>query len=575
MNMAPNEVETINSRAARGVSALRSRWHLLVGHVRQIRLPEFSISDELSVKNSLRLAFACVLLGALIIGVFSWFQMARLNGSTQTMYDQEYASVQAAEKVRSNLLRASQSRTQLLTATTEGERNALGSSIEQSLEKAQTGLAALKALAKTEESTKLSAQLSQALETWTKRVRDYIALVKKQPTDLVQMSPDVPGEEAGLIIATTKLEKFVDEVVVDQGKSAQATIAGAAEVYRTSVLWLVVTTVALITVSVLISAWVTRRLTRQLGGEPFYAKHIATRIAQGDLSVEIAVAQSDTSSLLYALEEMRVSLAQTVREIAESSSQVALASHEISLGNLDLSHRTEQQAISLESTSLNVGRMTTIAKRYADSARHATQLAGSASQAAVEGGQVVSKVVTTMRQISKNTENIRSIIDVIQGIAFQTNILALNAAVEAAHAGEQGRGFAVVAAEVRALAQRSSTAAREINELIEKSSTSVHEGTTLTNAAGKTITDLDAAVQAVSQVIGELSGASVEQSEGILEINQAISQLDQSTQQNAALVEEAAAAAQSLNEQAQSLDDLVGRFSLTSEPSHALSLSAD
>ena len=563
MNMAPNEVETINSRAARGVSALRSRWHLLVGHVRQIRLPEFSISDELSVKNSLRLAFACVLLGALIIGVFSWFQMARLNGSTQTMYDQEYASVQAAEKVRSNLLRASQSRTQLLTATTEGERNALGSSIEQSLEKAQTGLAALKALAKTEESTKLSAQLSQALETWTKRVRDYIALVKKQPTDLVQMSPDVPGEEAGLIIATTKLEKFVDEVVVDQGKSAQATIAGAAEVYRTSVLWLVVTTVALITVSVLISAWVTRRLTRQLGGEPFYAKHIATRIAQGDLSVEIAVAQSDTSSLLYALEEMRVSLAQTVREIAESSSQVALASHEISLGNLDLSHRTEQQAISLESTSLNVGRMTTIAKRYADSARHATQLAGSASQAAVEGGQVVSKVVTTMRQISKNTENIRSIIDVIQGIAFQTNILALNAAVEAAHAGEQGRGFAVVAAEVRALAQRSSTAAREINELIEKSSTSVHEGTTLTNAAGKTITDLDAAVQAVSQVIGELSGASVEQSEGILEINQAISQLDQSTQQNAALVEEAAAAAQSLNEQAQSLDDLVGRFDLT------------
>ena len=562
--MAPNEVETIPSHESRSANALRSRWQQVVKALRQIRLPQWSISDELSVKTSLRVAFACVVLGALIIGIFSWFQMARLNGSTQTMYEQEYVSVQAAEKVRSNLLRASQSRTQLLTATTDNERNDLGASIEQSLEKAQAGLTALQALAKTEASTKLSNQLSEAMGPWSKRVRDYIALVKKQPTDLVLMSPDVPMEEAGLILATSKLEKFVDEVVADQGMSAQATIAGAAQVYTTSVLWLVVTTVVLITVSVLISAWVTRRLTRQLGGEPFYAKHIATRIAQGDLSVEIAVAPSDTSSLLYALEEMRVSLAQTVREIAESSSQVAVASQEISLGNQDLSHRTEQQAIALESTSLNVGRMTTIAKRYADSAKHATQLAGSASQAAMEGGQVVSQVVTTMREISKNTDNIRSIMDVIQGIAFQTNILALNAAVEAAHAGEQGRGFAVVAAEVRALAQRSSTAAREINELIEKSSASVREGTTLTNAAGKTITDLDAAVQAVSHVIGELSGASVEQSEGILEINQAISHLDQSTQQNAALVEEAAAAAQSLNEQAQSLDTLVGRFSLTS-----------
>ncbi len=564
MTMAVNEVETIDPREATFASVQNSRSSQLLNKLRHIRLPRFSISDELPVKTSLRMAFACVLLGALIIGVFSWFQMARLNGSTQNMYEQEYVSVQAAEKVRSNLLRASQSRTQLLTATTENERNELGAAIEQSLEKAQAGLTALKSLAKTEESTKLSEQLSQAMEKWSKRVREYIALVKEQPTDLVLMSPDVPMEEAGLIIATTKLEKFVDDVVAEQGKSAQATIAGAAEVYKTSVLWLVITTVALITVSLLISAWVTRRLTRQLGGEPFYAKHIATRIAQGDLAVQIAVADSDTSSLLYALEEMRTSLAQTVREIAESSSQVAQASHEISLGNLDLSQRTEQQAISLESTSLNVERMTTIAKRYADSAQHASQLAGSASQAAMEGGQVVAKVVATMREISKNTQNIHSIIGVIQGIAFQTNILALNAAVEAAHAGEQGRGFAVVAAEVRALAQRSSTAAREINELIEKSSSSVVEGTSLTNAAGKAITDLDSAVQAVSSVIGELSGSSVEQSEGILEINQAISQLDQSTQQNAALVEEAAAAAQSLNEQAQSLDGLVGRFELTS-----------
>ena len=561
--MAVNKVETLEPRGRRIASAFGSLGRLLADKYRQMPVSELTLGNELSVKTRLRLAFACVLLGALTIGVFSWFQMARLNSSTQTMYEQEYMSVQAAEKVRSNLLRASQSRTQLLTATTDNERGELGASIEKSLENAQTGLTALKALANTEEATKLSGQLSQALETWTKRVRDYIVLVKKQPIDLVQMSPDVPMEEASLIIATTKLEKMVDEVVADQGKSAQATMAGAAEVYKTSVMWLVLTTVVLVTVSVLISAWVTRRLTRQLGGEPLYAKHIATRIAQGDLAVDIAVAQSDTSSLLYALEEMRVSLAQTVREIADSSGQVALASHEISLGNQDLSHRTEQQAISLESTSLNVERMTRIAKRYADSAQHATQLADSASQAALEGGQVVSQVVTTMRQISKNTDNIRSIIGVIQGIAFQTNILALNAAVEAAHAGEQGRGFAVVAAEVRALAQRSSTAAREINELIEKSSTSVHEGTTLTNAAGKTITDLDAAVQAVSHVIGELSGASVEQSEGILEINQAISQLDQSTQQNAALVEEAAAAAQSLNEQAESLDTLVGRFKLS------------
>ena len=230
----------------------------------------------------------------------------------------------------------------------------------------------------------------------------------------------------------------MDTLVEQRSKSAEATIVQAGEIYQSSQTWVVGTMVLLFVLSLLISGWVVRRLSRQLGGEPAYAKSIASGIAQGDLSTEIKLQPNDTESLLFSLRDMQGQLSQTMREIADSSKQVANASREISMGNLDLSQRTELQSASLEKTTTNVEQMAAIAKRYASSATQAAQLSGAAKRAAQQGGEVVASVVATMEQISKSTEAIHGNISVIEGIAFQTNILALNAAVEAAHAGEQG-----------------------------------------------------------------------------------------------------------------------------------------
>ncbi len=526
--------------------------------------PANSAADGMSVRASLRLAFAIVVAGALIIGVFSLFQMGRLNASTSIIYDQEYTAGQAAEQVRSNVLRASRAQTQLLTSSTAAERDALAKDIEASLTEIGKKIEIIQGLSNTDESKETAKQLMESIAKWSKRLREYVKLVKEQPLSFMELSPDVASEDAGLVNETRKVEKIVDALVAQRGQSAQATMLHTGEIYKTSLVWVIGIVLLLIGVSIGVGSWVIARLTRQLGGEPAYAKSIASRIADGDLTMEIQLAANDTQSLLYSLHEMQTRLAETMGEIADSSAQVANASREISMGNLDLSNRTEQQASSLERTTTNVEQLAAIAKRYADSSTRAAQLSGNASQAARQGGEVVANVVQTMEKISQSTMAIHSNIGAIQSIAFQTNILALNAAVEAAHAGEQGRGFAVVAAEVRDLAQRSATAAKEISALIENSTRQVKEGSQLARSAGQTIADMARTVEQVSTVMEEISGASLEQSEGIAEMNRAIAQIDETTQQNAALVEEAAAAAQSLDEQAQSLDQLVGRFDLKS-----------
>ncbi len=524
--------------------------------------PASSAADGMSVQSSLRLAFAIVVAGALVIGVFSLFQMGRLNASSHVIYEQEYTAGQAAEQVRSNILRASRAQTQLLTASTAAERETLSKDIEASLAEVGKKIEVIKGLSTSEESVATTQQLVDVIAKWSKRLREYMKLVKEQPLSFMELSPDVASEDAGLVNETRKVEKVVDSLVAQRGQSAEATMQHTGDIYKTSVVWVIGIALLLVAMSVSVGSWVIWRLTRQLGGEPAYAKSIASRIANGDLTMEIILAPNDTQSLLYSLHEMQTQLAQTMGEIAESSAQVANASREISMGNLDLSNRTEQQASSLEKTTTNVEQLTAIAKRYADSSTRAAQLSSSASQAARQGGDVVANVVRTMEKISQSTQAIYSNIGAIQSIAFQTNILALNAAVEAAHAGEQGRGFAVVAAEVRDLAQRSATAAKEISALIENSTLQVKEGSHLARTAGQTIADMAKTVMQVSTVMEEISGASLEQSEGIEDINRAIAQIEETTQQNAALVEEAAAAAQSLDEQAQSLDQLVGRFDL-------------
>jgi methyl-accepting chemotaxis protein len=290
---------------------------------------------------------------------------------------------------------------------------------------------------------------------------------------------------------------------------------------------------------------------------------IATTVAQGDLSTRIQVqGRDETAQLLGALAQMNDKLADIVGQVRTSSDSIATGSSQIATGNADLSQRTEEQASNLQQTAASMEQLASTVNVNADTAGHANQLAAGASAAASKGGAVVAEVVTTMRDIATSSKKIADIIGVIDGIAFQTNILALNAAVEAARAGEQGRGFAVVASEVRSLASRSAEAAKEIKSLINASVERVEVGARQVNEAGLSVNEIVSQVKRVSDLINEISSATTEQSSGIALVGNAVNQLDQVTQQNAALVEESAAAAESLRHQAARLTDLVAVFKL-------------
>jgi methyl-accepting chemotaxis protein-1 (serine sensor receptor) len=296
------------------------------------------------------------------------------------------------------------------------------------------------------------------------------------------------------------------------------------------------------------------------------AVRIAGAVAGGDLTQDIRVrANDETGHLMRALNEMNTGLARIVGRVRAGTDTIASASGQIATGNLDLSTRTEQQAASLERTATSMEELTSTVRQNADNARQANTLAQSASEVAARGGAVVTQVVATMGAINASASRIADIIGVIDGIAFQTNILALNAAVEAARAGEQGRGFAVVASEVRNLAQRSAAAAKEIKSLIDDSVQKVHHGSELVDQAGATMGEIVGSINRVTDIMSEIMAASQEQSTGIEEVNRAIVQMDQATQQNAALVEEASAAAQQLREEADSLARAVGAFRIDAQ----------
>ncbi|QGZ43041.1 methyl-accepting chemotaxis protein [Pseudoduganella flava] len=354
----------------------------------------------------------------------------------------------------------------------------------------------------------------------------------------------------------------LNELIRFEVKLNDQSAAEARNAYDSAVRLMLILGAIAVAVGIGAATIVTRTLLKQLGGEPDYAVSIATRIADGDLTVDVPVQAGDETSMMAAMRHMRDKLAAIVAEVRSGTDTIATAAAQVSAGNHDLSSRTEEQASSLEETASSMEELTSTVRQNADNAQQASAMAASASDVASQGGAVVAQVVDTMSAIDASAKKIVDIISVIDGIAFQTNILALNAAVEAARAGEQGRGFAVVAGEVRNLAHRAGSAAKEIKALIDDSVEKVGVGTQLVGQAGATMTEVVGSVQRVTDIMSEISAASREQSSGIEQVNQAITSMDEVTQQNAALVEEASAASEAMQEQARKLAELVGMFTL-------------
>lgn len=361
------------------------------------------------------------------------------------------------------------------------------------------------------------------------------------------------------IPAYAKMQDYLDAARISQSNEltqAMEVIGVASDnirIYLSSL-------VAAITVALLAFSWY---IARTLRCRVSLSQHVADRICIGDFTVTVHdSARDEFSPLLQALSKMQTSLTNVVSSIRTGAENVSVAAGEIAQGNQDLSARTESQASSLEETAASMEELSSTVKQNADNARQANQMTQSASGLAMKGGDVVSEVVETMKGINDSSRKISDIISVIDGIAFQTNILALNAAVEAARAGEQGRGFAVVASEVRSLAGRSADAAKEIKRLINASVERVEQGSVLVDRAGATMTEVVSAIRRVTDIMSEISSASVEQSQGVIQVGEAIQQMDQVTQQNAALVEEMAAAASSLEEQAHGLVQAVSVFQI-------------
>ena len=515
---------------------------------------------QMKVGTKLILGFLVVALIGAIIGVLGILKTSELSDLASLMYEREMVGAQHVSAANMDMIEATRSVRSAMLAPTQEARTRHLNDMQQRLDRSKAGLAAAGAYFYTPEGKTQLAETVQALAAYEVIAKEMAAKLPNDP--LPELGSATQHLFSAGAPAANKLSAQMSQLVERRSTSAKALSEETNVIYANIRNLLIALTLAGVLAGAVIGVVITRSLTRQLGGEPADVAAAANAIAAGDLSTSIDTSQARPASVVYAMHEMQAALRRIVSTVRASSDSIATGAHQIATGNSDLSQRTETQASNLEETAASMEEIASTVQTSADTARQATQLATSASQAATQGGEVMQQVVQTMEQINTASRKIADIIGVIDGIAFQTNILALNAAVEAARAGEQGRGFAVVASEVRSLAGRSAEAAKEIKALIGNSVEKVDAGSRLVDTAGNTMQHLVQEVQRVTDLIREISASTSEQTVGVGQVSEAVAQLDQVTQQNAALVEESAAAAASLNQQAQQLVQAVAVFQL-------------
>jgi methyl-accepting chemotaxis protein len=515
--------------------------------------------QNFTVAQRLASGFAVLVLLLLAFAGLGLFTMSGLSGQVGVLANGRVPQVIAAGQWEAAVLRSARHLETALLLTDPQEIRSELAAVEQNMAQQKAAQEQLRELDANPAARKLLQQLEAVRKSYAEAEGELVQLISTGRTDeakVVLLTKVRPGQNA-YVENIGKLVRFVQD-------DARAISRQATSAYQSSIGAFVVALLLCVAAACAVALLTSRSLRRQLGGEPAYATSVVKRVAGGDLTVDVRLDQGDTGSLLHAMREMIVSLRGIVGETAKGAHAVADTSAQIAQGNLDLSQRTEEQASTLQDTASSMEELTSTVSKNAQNARQASQLATEASETARKGGEVVDEVVSTMDEILDASKKIADIIGVIDGIAFQTNILALNAAVEAARAGEQGRGFAVVAAEVRNLAHRSAAAAKEIKALITDAARKVQAGSDSVDAAGHTMVGVVLSVSKVTQLISEIAAASQEQSGRIGQVSTAVVQMDRVVQQNASLVEEAAAATESMKEQAANLLKIVGRFRLDS-----------
>jgi methyl-accepting chemotaxis protein len=501
----------------------------------------------------------CVIGG--LIGAVGLWRSAQMNDFAQNMYAREVVGLNAAAETALSLQATNRAAANAVFADTLTERKAHMDSAQARLKKTFELLDQTETYFSTAEEKQQVQASREQLKKVGEAVEELLTRLESEPPGEAWTSADMLSSELRPVV--DEGEKLLSSLKARKQEDAAGLAEATAHAFSSGRSAMIALTLGGVVVGLGLGVWLTRSLTRQLGGEPADVAAVANAIAHGDLTTAIDTSRAGRGSVVHAMHSMQESLRKVVGSVRMGSDHIATGSTQIATGNADLSQRTEEQASNLQQTAASIEQLASTVQHNAETARQAAQLAGVASDVAAKGGQVVGEVVHTMGEINASSKKIADIIGVIDGIAFQTNILALNAAVEAARAGEQGRGFAVVAGEVRNLAQRSAQAAKEIKSLIQASVEKVEAGSGLVDQAGQTMSDIVAQVKRVTDLIQEISAATTEQTSGLGQINNAVSQLDQVTQQNAALVEESAAAADSLAQQAQRLVEAVAQFKLS------------